>query len=68
MNFSTTFKLIEMHLYKAAVPSVSMPLEQFSLIYIFIISIIVMFVLEYTHTESCLLLIYPCFFITLMCQ
>ncbi len=37
-------------------------------LYIFIISIIVIFVLGYTHTESCLLLIYPCFFITLTCQ
>ncbi len=33
-------------------PSVSMPLEQFFELYIFIISIIVIFVLGYTHTQK----------------
>ncbi len=37
--------------YKAAVTSVSMPLEQLKKVF-FIISIIIIFVLGYTHTQK----------------
>ncbi len=55
--------------YKATVPIVSMPLgKRKKKKVFFIIIIIVIFVLGHTHTESCLLRIYPCLFIALSCQ